>query len=397
MLAILSKIFGLKHIDLIEDAIQDTFLQAALKWRNNIPENPEAWLTQAAKNRIIDLLRQIKAKENREKEFIHGAVSIDINEFFLEHEVEDSLLRMLFVACNPEFSQEEQITFALKSISGFSRKEIAAALLQNEETIKKRLTRAKAKIIEKNIKMEYPGADEIKNRLAGVMQIIYLIFNEGFHSTKEDSLVDKELCGEALRLIRFLLTKEGFRSGSMYALFALMCFNSSRLEAKIVDGEIIDLKNQDRSKWYLPMIILGNDALDKAIDYEDMSVYHYEALIAAEHIRAIRFEDTNWGRIIQYYERIEEYMPNANVGLSKALVYIQMKKFDEAKNELNKINVKELNQRKYLYHGTMSEYFMELADFKSALNEINIAIELCNNKLELNYLSKKKKKIEENI
>lgn len=394
MVAILSKIFGLSHLELIEDSIQDTFLKAAIKWRVEIPENPEAWLTQAAKNRIIDLLRQINAQKERHEKAIHGSAAIEIEEFFLKHEVEDSLLRMIFVACHPAFSKEEQIAFALKAISGFSIKEIAAALLQKEETVKKRLSRARKKIQDLQITLEYPDPAEIQSRLSGVLQVVYLIFNEGFHSTKEDSLVDKELCGEAVRLAKLLLTKEDFRSGSLYALFALLCFNSSRLEAKIVEGEIIDLKSQDRSKWYMPLILLANEALDKALQYEERSAYHYEALVASEHVRAIDFENTNWQKIIEYYDEMYKLLPSDNILLSKAISYLQLKNPESAKAELDKITINELNQRAYLYYGTCAEYYSLKGETENALAAINSAIESCRNVLEIRYLQARKKLLE---
>ncbi len=389
MVAILCKIFGLAQLDLIEDAIQDTFVQASLKWRNGQPENPEAWLSRAARNRVIDLLRQVNARQNRHDQLVHGAATLQINEFFLDHEVEDSQLRMIFVACHPAFSQHEQIAFALKAISGFSQKEIAAALLLKEETIKKRLTRARKKIIDQGISLDFPTPDKVSDRMAGVLQIIYLIFNEGFHSTKSERLIDKELCGEALRLAKLLLIKEKFRSGSLYALFALFCFHSSRLESKIIHGEIIDLRHQDRSKWHFPLIALGNDALLKALDYRDRSVYHLEALIASEHIRAIRFEDTNWNRILRYYQEMFDHSPSAHVQLSKAITYLHLDDLENAKKTLDNIDPARLNQRNYLLFGTYAEYYVKTGNIAEALEELHKALGACQSKIEHRYLKKK--------
>lgn len=389
MIAILSKVFGLSNLELIEDAVQDTFLQATIKWRNGLPENPEAWLTKSAKNRVIDILRQNNSLKNRYANFKLDEFS-KIDEVYMKHEVEDSQLRMIFVACHPIFSKEDQITFALKAISGFSGKEIASALLQNEETIKKRLSRARKKIKELNIKLEYPEPSEIQSRISGVLHIIYLIFNEGFHSTKEEQLIDKELCGEAIRLCKLLLQKESFRSGAIYALFALLCFNSSRIDSKILDGEIIDLKNQDRSKWYLPLIVLGQDSLKTALMYNDRSAYHYEALIAAEHVKALKFENTNWQLIIKYYDEMYKFSPSVNILLSKVIAFIQIDKYNQAKEILDLINPKELNQRVYLYHGTLAEYYIKINNKNKAIEELDKAINSCNNKLEINYLIKKR-------
>ncbi len=397
MVAILSRLFGLSNLELIEDAVQDTFLKASLKWRTKLPENPEAWLTQAAKNRAIDLFRQINAEKERHENLPasivgipHGSISREMNEYFLDHEVEDSQLRMIFVACHPAFAREEQIAFALKSISGFSLKEIAGALLQKEESIKKRLHRARKKIREQKIELVYPAPEEIQERIAGAMQIIYLIFNEGFHSTKENSLISKDLCGEAVRLCRLMLKKEKFRSGSLYALFALLCYHSSRLDSKLGEEAAIDLKHQDRSKWYMPLIVLGNDALSKTFEYQDHSVYHLEARIAAEHIRAIRFENTNWPRILKLYDEMYSLLPSDNILLSKASIYLEIKDLESAKATLDRIDLSSLNQRAYLFHGCWATYFEKKGDPKKAMKEMDKAIELCSNQFEKNYLMEKK-------
>ncbi len=394
MVAILSRIFGLAHLKLVEDAIQDTFIKATLQWRNGIPENPEAWLTQAAKNRVVDLLRQINAEQERYQKVSHGSIVLEISEFFLDHEVEDSQLRMILVVGHPALSREEQIAFALKTISGFSMKEIAAALLLKEETIKKRLIRARKKIKDQQIKLAYPLPHEIEDRMVVVLQVIYLIFNEGFHSTKSGSLISKELCGEALRLCKLLLVKERFRSGSLYALFALCCFHSSRMETKInTNNEIVDLQYQDRSQWYKPLIVLGNYAIQKSFEYGERSVYHYEAAIAAEHLKADRFESTDWRRILELYQHLYELQPNDNILLSMASVHLQAGQLDQAKLLLDRIMTSRLGARIYLLYGSYAEYYFRTDKTQQALTEINQAIALCSNDLEKAYLKKKREQM----
>ena len=390
MVAVLSGIFGLHHLELIEDAVQDTFLKAATSWRNQIPDHPEAWLTQAAKNRTIDLLRQINARKNREDRIPHGSVALEIDDRFLETDIADSQLRMIFVACHPALSKEEQIAFALKAISGFSMKEIAVALLLNEETIKKRLVRARKKITDLNITLSFPKPEQVPTRISGVIQIIYLIFNEGFHSTKPDQLISQDLCGEALRLCKLLLLKESFRTGSLYALFALMCFHAARLEAKQMGQDIIDLKHQDRSKWYLPLIVLGNDALEKSFSYSDRSLYHYEAAIASEHVRAVSFENTNWESILDYYDEMYALSPSDQILLSKATVFLQLGQAEEAGEVLSRIHSKTLHQREYLYHGCYAEYYIKINQHDKALEAIDQAIRLCTNQFEQEYLERKR-------
>ena len=391
MVAVLTNFFGLSHLELVEDAVQDTFIKATLQWRQQQPDQPEAWLMQAAKNRAVDLLRKIKADQTRHLNIQSGASAIPIQDIFMNHEVADSQLRMIFVACHPALSRDEQIAFALKTISGFSMKEIATALLIKDETIKKRLVRARKKLIDQHITLSYPQPHEIEDRMAGVLQIIYLIFNEGFHSTKTDRLVSKDLCGEALRLCKLLLQNENLRQGSVYALFALLCFHSSRLDSKINHAnEIVDLEHQDRSKWYLPLIVLGNDALDKSKTYSDWSAYHFEAEIAAEHVQAIRFENTNWERILHLYEQFYNYSPSDQILLSMAAIYLRLKTPLKAKSKLNQIDGKRLGQRFYLLKGAYAEYFHQTRQSPQAITEIDLAITHCSNALEKAFLQKKK-------
>jgi len=390
MVAILSKIFGLSNLELIEDAIQDTFLKASLKWRLKLPENPEAWLMKAAKNRVIDIFRQLNAEKKRQLKISHGAISFDINEYFLDSEVQDSQLRMIFVACHPAFSQKEQIAFALKAISGFSIKEIASALLQKEETIKKRLVRARKKIKDENISLNFPEQHDLSSRISGVLQIIYLIFNEGFHSTKPNILINKDLCGEAIRLCKLLLLKEKFRSGNLFALFSLLCFHASRIDSKLVDNKIVDLESQDRSKWYLPLILLGNDALNKSLEFNDRSIYHLEAAIASEHVKAIEFKHTNWQRILAYYKEMYAMMPSDSILLSEAIIYLKLNQLKKAKIVLDKINGETLNQRRYLLNGCYAEYYKRSGDSMQAIIELDFAIHSCANLFEKQYLTNKK-------
>ncbi|MEO0528824.1 MAG: sigma-70 family RNA polymerase sigma factor [Bacteroidota bacterium] len=395
MMAILIRFFGFSHIETIEDAVQDTFVKATLQWRNQIPDNPEAWLTKAAKNRTIDLLRRLKAERNRSDKVNPGPSSIALEELFLDHEIEDSQLRMIFVACHPSLRPKEQIAFALKTISGFSTKEIAAALLTKQETIAKRLSRAKKTIIKNKLQFDFPPEQEVQKRLVRVMEVIYLTFNEGFHSTHKTKLVREDLCGEAIRLAKLLLKKEKFRSGSLYALFALMCFHASRLESKTNDNnEIVNMKMQDRSKWYLPLIEIGNSAMGKAIEYEDVSIYHYEAAIAAEHIKAKTFSDTDWNKILHWYTELYEVQPTAFTQLNMAIVNLQLNRLDTTRQLLDTIISKDLGQRTYLYYACYAEYYIKTGEGSKAISYLEEAIQNVSNNLEKDYLINKKAKLD---
>ncbi|MEL7145938.1 MAG: sigma-70 family RNA polymerase sigma factor [Bacteroidota bacterium] len=391
MVSVLTRIFGLPHLETIEDAVQDTFAKAVQTWRQQIPENPEAWLTKAAKNRVIDLFRKIQADKKRVTNLESGPAAIAINELFLDTEVEDSQLRMIFTACHPALNPRDQISFALKTVAGFSQREIAAALLLKEETIKKRLSRARKSIKDNDLDFNIPQGTDLPDRLDRVMEVLYLIFNEGFHSSKAEIVVRKELCGEAMRLCKLLLKNNYTKDGKAYALFALMCFHAARLDTKSNEAnELIDLKNQDRSKWHAPLILMGNSAMDKAVANGIYSSYHYEAAIACEHVIARDFAATDWQKILTWYECLAALQPSVFTSLNIAMVYIQLQEFTKASDLLVEIDPLALEQRSYLYYGAWAEFYIQTDEPAKAQKSLDAAIAHVNNIAEKDYLKKKK-------
>ncbi len=395
MVSILTRIFGLAHLQLIEDAVQDTFVMAMKTWREGVPENPEAWLTKAAKNRVLDLFRKINADQEREGKWVSGPATIALNELFLDSEIVDSQLRMIFAACNPALKPQDQIAFALKTISGFSAQEIASALLLKEETVKKRLVRARKVIASENIVFEIPTGPSLPERLHRVMEVIYLIFNEGFHSNRQEALIREELCGEALRLCKLLLTNEHTATGDAQALFALFCFHSARLRSKVNEqGQVLSLKEQDRSLWYAPLISVGYHALQKAVQ-SPFGIYHFEAAIAAEHVMAESYEDTNWKQILRHYEQLDILHPSTFNKLNLATVHLQLNDFEAARSLLEAIEPESLEQRAYLYHGLWAEYFLRMHLKKEGLAAMEEALAKVRNKAEREFLERKKDKLEQ--
>ncbi len=391
MVSVLTKIFGLSNLDIIEDAVQDTFIKASISWRQKQPDNPEVWLTQAAKNRVIDIFRKLKTEQKHLPNINQGTNAIAINDLFLDSEIEDAQLRMIFTACHPKLDSRDRISFALKTVSGFSIKEISSALLTKEETVKKRLSRARKTIQKKGLKFKIPQGKSLPERLESVMEVLYLIFNEGFHSNKKEILIRKELCGEALRLTQLLLKKPLTRTPDVYALCALMCFHSSRLESKTTTGNTIqDLKTQDRSKWYFPLIKLGNAMMNKAVETKELSCYHYEAAIASEHICSKTFEDTNWDKILYWYECLNALQPMPSNLLTMAVVCIQNNKLEIAEKYFDQLSHENFESRAYLYYGALSDYYYALGNLTKALINIDFAINAVNNTLEKEHLLKKK-------
>lgn len=394
MVAILTRIFGLAHLETIEDAVQDTFANALLAWRTGPPDDPEAWLMRAARNRVVDLFRKVQADGHRHRRIASGPASIAINELFLDDEIADSQLRMIFAACHPDLDPREQIAFALKTISGFSTHEIATALLLKEETVKKRLLRARAMVRERNIAFAIPQGRELTQRLDRVLDVLYLIFNEGFHSNRQNTIIDKELCGEALRLCKTLLTHSTTRTSVVYALFALMCFHSARLDSRMNEAhELLDLRDQDRSTWYFPLIALGNDAMTKAMENDHLSKYHYEAAIAAEHLKAAHFNDTDWDRILMWYERLDALAPSPMNTLNRAMVHLQRNDAAAAAALLRAMDPDTLAQRAYLYHGAWGEYHTLVDQRDQARAAYTAALGLVRNNAEREHMRKKLTKL----
>ncbi len=391
MVSVLTRIFGLSHLEIIEDAVQDTFIKATTKWQAQQPENPEAWLTKAAKNRVLDIFRTLKAEKKHVPDFNYSTNAIAINELFLDTEIEDAQLRMIFTACHPRLDPRDRISFALKTVSGFSIKEIASALLTKEETIKKRLLRARKVIKTEDLKFTIPQGKSLPERLNSVMEVLYLIFNEGFHSNKKEKLIQKELCGEAMRLSQMLLKNKLTRIPSSYALFALMCFHAARLDTKTnADNELLDLKTQDRSKWHFPLVELGNTMMNKAVEQDKFSSYHYEAAIAAEHVRASSFENTNWDKVLYWYQCLHTIQPMPSHVLTMAVICLQIKDYKTAKKHLDQLQPDNFAQRSYLYYGTLADYYTAINNFKKAITNIDLAIDTVNNNLEKEYLQKKR-------
>jgi RNA polymerase sigma-70 factor (ECF subfamily) len=243
-----------------------------------------------------------------------------VQQLFLDHEIEDSQLRMMFACCHPSIAYEAQLALILKTLCGLSVGEIAQSFRTNEETIGKRLYRAREKIREERIALEVPSPAALPARLDAVLHAIYLLFNEGYHSAHPDKLIRHELCAEAIRLALLLLKNPVTALPVVYALLALMCFQASREEARTAeDGSMVLLKDQDRSRWSWELIKKAEHFLEISATGNEISAYHVEASIASCHARAATFDATAWDRIVQLYNVLETIKPGPIVALNRAI------------------------------------------------------------------------------
>ncbi|MFL5728895.1 MAG: RNA polymerase sigma factor, partial [Cytophagaceae bacterium] len=372
------------------------FAKALKDWAFQVPDNPSGWLMQTAKNKAIDMIR----RERYKKEFAEETsallkseytASSVIEKLFMEHEIQDSQLRMIFACCHPGLAEADQIALTLKTCSGFDVQEIAGALLSNQETIRKRLQRAKALITEKNIRFDIPTGAKLKQRLDMVLHTLYLIFNEGYSSSGKENLIRKDLCEEAIRL-SLLLTENKYTSQpKCYSLVALMTLLASRFDARLDEqGEIILLEDQNREQWDQVLIGIGIDYLDRASQGDELTEYHIEAAIVAEHSFARSFAETNWQLILSLYDHLISLNPSPAVFLNRAIVMGKINGADKAIEEiLSMKDIDKLLESRHLFPAVLGDLYRQNGDVKKASKYLEKAISLTQSPAEKNLLKKK--------
>lgn len=324
MISVLGAMFGIDHIENIEDIVSETFLAATEHWSvKGIPENPVAWLYTVAKNKTRNYIKHHAVFQQKVSVNIKNTnpSSEEIELDLSEKNIADSQLAMIFTVCDPCISSESQVSLALNLLCGFGIQEIADAFLVNKEVIYKRLQRAKQKLKEAQIKIEQPTAVEIDERLDTVLITLYLLFSEGYYSVSQDSVLRKDLCDEAIRLTGILLRDEKTNKPSVNALQALMCFHASRFDARINNnGQIILYDDQDESLWDRELVDLGNYYLIQAASGNQISRFHLEAGIAYWHTRKNETKE-KWENILDLYDQLItlEYSPVAALNRTYAL------------------------------------------------------------------------------
>jgi len=315
-----------RDVGIAEELAQEALVAALERWpEDGIPENPAAWLMTAAKRRAIDALRR-----GRMLELKHGEIARELEsqqqrlgeamDQALDQVIDDDVLRLIFTACHPVLPVEGRIALTLRLIGGLTTTEIARAFLVTEKTMGQRIFRAKRTLTEAHVPFEIPRGDELRSRLASVLSVLYLIFNEGYAATSGDEWMREELCEDALRLGRILVGLLPEES-EVYALLALMELQASRTAArKGRDGEAVLLLEQDRSRWDSAQIERGMAALDRTQALGGgASSYALQAAIAACHARAITATETNWERIVLLYDALLQVSPSPIVALNRAV------------------------------------------------------------------------------
>ena len=331
LVALLTRAFGLRHLELIEDVVQSALLQALETWKlKGVPKDPAAWVGVVARNKALDAFRRRQTAEKYAPDVAWLETSktggrAELDELFLDAEIRDSQLRLMFACCHGELPPESRIAVALKVLCGFSLREIAHALLTSEANIKKRIYRAKRKFSSRRIAFEVPAGDELAPRLDSVHSVLYLLFNEGYNSQHPDELIRRDLTEEAIRLCHQLAEHPVCSTPATRALLALMLFHAARFDARLdSEGGILRLEDQDRDRWQQPLIARALEYLDASADGDELSRYHLEAGIAAHHCLAPSFEATDWGAILDLYDRLLALQPSPVYELNRAIVLAQL-------------------------------------------------------------------------
>jgi RNA polymerase sigma factor (sigma-70 family) len=315
-----------RDVGLAEDLAQDALLAAIERWpRSGVPDNPGAWLMATAKNRAIDLMRRDKTLARKEEELarevgVHFAMERADFEAALDDEVGDDLLGLMFICCHPLLAPEARVALTLRLLGGLSTAEIARAFLAPETTVAQRLVRAKRTLRDARVPFEVPGGAELAARLPSVLEVIYLVFNEGYAASAGEDWIRPALCEEALRLGR-VLAELAPAEPEAHGLIALLEIQSSRSAARVgPGGEPVLLLEQDRGRWDPLLIVRGRAALARAEALPGpLGPYGLQAAIAACHARALRAEDTDWVRIAALYDALSQLTPSPIVELNRAV------------------------------------------------------------------------------
>lgn len=335
--------YGVVHLELIEDAIQDAFQKAVLLWPKNMPANPKGWIYTVSKNRLLDQLKASKPSET-----IDHIPDVPTEEMS-PYEINDNKLKMMFACCHPGLAIGDQLLLSLKFLCGFGNQQIARVLLKSPSAVERSSSRAKLKFQSVVSSLEVPDVSELKVRLDAVLKVIYLQFTEGYKTTQGEGLVNKELCMDAIKLAEWVVGFKELETPNFYAVLGLMYFQTSRLEARTdAQGRVLTLEKQDRTQWNYHHIMQGTIYLSRSAVGNELSTYHIEAAVASYHAAAKSYETTEWEAIFDLYTQAFTLSPNPFYKLGQAIALSQLVEANECLKHVRAIE-NELPQSQYTF------------------------------------------------
>ncbi len=396
-MALLVRRTGVHHLEAVEDAVQWAMTQALDLWKHNeTPNNPSGWLYKVA---YRQLLSEFRANQ-RKHELLTNKLKLGEYELKpstdapLSGEMHDSLLRMLFVACNDEVPVESQLTFTLKSLCGFSIPEISLRLFITEANAYKRFGRARQYLKNQTRTLDDLSDTEVEDRLPSVHRVLYLVFTEGYLSSHTDTAIRKDLCEEAIRLTLLLSKSTLGNIPESHALLALMYFNIARINTRQDDSGLLLLDQQDRSQWSIPTISKALACLERSARGDTISRYHVEAGIAAEHCLSPSFEQTRWEKIIASYELLERIAPSSLHQLNKALAVAEWKNPQEGLAVLASADLPNWLERSYHWYAVLADLQYRCGEHALAHKNEMLAVQTAPNNSIKKLLSKRFAKYE---
>ena len=408
MIATLTRLLGPRHLAVAEDAVQDALMTAMQQWPfRGIPDNPEAWLFQVARNRALDRLRHGRMAADKEPAIARGSATAESPNAapLLRGElppVEDDQLGLLFLTCHPSLPAEARVALALKLVGGFSINEIARAFLAQEPAIAQRLVRAKRSLRDERVSFGMPDPADLPDRLDSVLDTIYLMFNEGYAATSGDHLIKDEVAAEAIRLVLMISAhpaiaapRRGPRDadfaswgGRAWALVSLTLLHAARVPARIdSEGTLFLLREQDRRKWDRSMIAEGMRALDRASSGDRVTAFHLEAGIAACHAAAAPWQSTDWPQIVALYDDLLALTNSPVVAMNRAVAISRVEGALSGLAALDAIENLAALQRHPLLPAIQAELWREAGDADRAIACYRAALGLARSAPEQRWLT----------